>query len=260
MLVLAQAAEEAAVNSVLDFALKGGPMMIPIGLCSLVVVAVVFERMGVLRRTKFAPRGFDKKLAKALGDQPVSAGARADAVKLCKKANHGAGRVMLAGLDKLGHGHDVVEKHLGAAGEEEVYRMRRRLRALTVVAAIAPLLGLTGTIFGMIEAFQTVATSEDALGKAGKLAGGIYEAMITTAAGLLVAIPTLVFYHWLAGRVEGLTRDLDRLCVWFVETYVLERKHADTAETESVPEKIVKPAETESVEIGDGLAGAGVTA
>ena len=225
--VLAQA-EGAAVGSVLDMAVKGGPMMIPIGLCSLVVVAVVFERASVLRRSRVAPAGFSKKVESALGGARPSGTARSEAAKLCRKAEHGAARVVLAGIDKLGHRPEVVEKHLAAAGEDEVYRMRRRLRALSVIAAIAPLLGLTGTIFGMIEAFQTVATSEDALGKAGRLAGGIYEAMITTAAGLLVAIPTLVCYHWLSGRVEALTRELDRLAVWFVETYVLEpAEHAD---------------------------------
>jgi len=218
---LAQA-EDAAVGSVLDLAVKGGPMMIPIGLCSLVVVAVVLERASVLRRSRVAPAGFSKRLAQALGEGRPGAAARAEAAKLCRKADHGAARVALAGIDKLGHRPGVIEKHLAAAGEDEIYRMRRRLRALSVIAAIAPLLGLTGTIFGMIEAFQTVATSEEALGKAGRLAGGIYEAMITTAAGLLVAIPTLVCYHWLTGRVEALTRELDRLAVWFVEAYVLE--------------------------------------
>lgn len=218
---LAQA-DDASVGSVLDLAFKGGPMMLPIGLCSLVVVAVVFERAGVLRRARVAPPGFRGRLARTLGEGRPGRAERAEAEKLCRKDDHGAARVLLAGLGKLGHRHEVVEKHLAAAGEDEVYRMRRRLRALSVIAAIAPLLGLTGTIFGMIEAFQTVATSEEALGKAGRLAGGIYEAMITTAAGLLVAIPTLVCYHWLSGRVEALTRELDRLAVWFVETYVLE--------------------------------------
>ena len=130
--------------------------------------------------------------------------------------------MILAGLDKLGHSNEVVEKHLGAAGEQEVYLLRRRLRVLTVVTALAPLLGLTGTILGMITAFQTVATSGEALGRAELLAEGIYEAMITTAAGLIVAMPTLVLYHWLTGKIERLTRELDALAVAFIERFVLE--------------------------------------
>ena len=77
----------------------------------------------------------------------------------------------------------------------------------------------------MIRAFQTVATSGESLGKAELLAGGIYEAMITTAAGLLVAIPTIIFYHWLASRVDRMARELDRIAVDFVERYVLEPTH-----------------------------------
>jgi biopolymer transport protein ExbB len=98
--------------------------------------------------------------------------------------------------------------------------MRKRLRSLVVITALAPLLGLTGTIFGMIRAFQTVALSSEALGKAELLARGIYEAMITTAAGLLVAMPTLVLFHFLAGRVEQMAHELDRLAVGFVNRHL----------------------------------------
>ena len=93
------------------------------------------------------------------------------------------------------------------------------MRALSIIAAITPLLGLLGTIFGMIRAFQTVAMSGEALGKAELLAEGIYEAMVTTAAGLLVAIPAMICYHWLSARIERLASELDRAAVDFVATY-----------------------------------------
>ncbi len=209
------AAEPEALGSVFELATRGGIMMIPIAVCSLIVVAVVAERVSVLRRAKVVPPEFRSSFDKA--------GSNADAArKACGEGDHPASRVVLAGLDKLGHVREVIEKHIASAGEREVYLMRRRLRALTVIGAIAPLLGLTGTIFGMIRAFATVAESGESLGRAEMLAGGIYEAMITTAAGLLVAIPTVVCYHWLAGRVERLTRELDEIAVLLVERFVLE--------------------------------------
>jgi len=216
-----------SVGSVFDFVRKGGIMMIPIGICSLLVVAVAAERSAVLRRSRVIPRSFERGLLELMRGSAGNGGgggrtARQDALDHCRAHDSPAARMILAGLDKLGHSNEVVEKHLGAAGEQEVFLLRRRLRVLTVVTALAPLLGLTGTILGMITAFQTVATSGEALGRAELLAEGIYEAMITTAAGLIVAMPTLVVYHWLAGKVERLTRELDLLAVAFVERFVLE--------------------------------------
>jgi biopolymer transport protein ExbB len=206
--------------SVFDLAVKGGIMMIPIAVCSLIVVSVIAERASVLRASRIVPEGFEKRLKKAMGSGGPDG--VSNAREQCKKSRSPAGRVIAAGIDKLGHRHEIVEKHMAAAGEHEVYSMRKRLRTLTVIAAVSPLMGLTGTIFGMIRAFQTVASSGESLGKAELLAGGIYEAMITTAAGLLVAMPALIFYHWLASKIERLTRELDRIAVGFVERYVLE--------------------------------------
>jgi len=219
--ILAQS-DGAEINSVLEMIQKGGIMMIPIGLCSLIVVAVAVERAAVLRSGRIVPKGFRKGLDRAMDSADDEIDARRAGRAYCKDRPSPAANLILAGLEKLGHTGEVVEKHMASAGEDEVYLMRRRLRALVVVAAIAPLLGLTGTIFGMITAFQTVATNAEALGKTELLAKGIYEAMITTAAGLVVAIPAVVIYHWLSGRIERYARDLDRLGVSFIETRVLE--------------------------------------
>ena len=224
--------------SIFDLAVKGGIMMIPIGICSLIVVAVVAERASVLRASRVLPQGFEKRFKKALGSADATGVARAR--EACKKSNSPAGRVLVAGLDALEHGPEVVEKHLAAAGESEVYAMRARLRTLTVIAAVTPLMGLTGTIFGMIRAFQTVASSGESLGKAELLAGGIYEAMITTAAGLLVAMPTVIFYHWLASRVERLTRELDRLAVLLIERCLLRGPGTTAPGEQSVGETLIE--------------------
>jgi biopolymer transport protein ExbB len=214
ILAQGQASSDVAVQSVWDFVQKGGVMMFPLALCSLVAIAVASERLVVLRPKRIVPSGIADRC-----DRSVKSGATADSFREAERSP--AGRLLAAGIEKLGHGTEMVERHLAAEGEHEVHVMQRRLRILVVITAVAPLLGLTGTIFGMIRAFQTVALSSEALGKAELLATGIYEAMITTAAGLLVAMPTLVLYHWLAGRVENLAHELDRMAVSFVNVHVL---------------------------------------
>lgn len=203
--------------SVWEFIIKGGVMMIPIGICSLLAFAVVVERAMVLTRVRVLPAGVVRKLSAILDSPDPDRVERA--MDFCRKNASPLARVLGAGVRRLGRPIDLVEKSLADAGEWEVLQLRKRLRVLSVIAAVSPLLGLTGTIFGMITAFQTVALSGEALGKAELLAEGIYEAMVTTAAGLIVAIPALVCYHWLSARIERLASGMDRAAVDFVERY-----------------------------------------
>ncbi|MEL6497811.1 MAG: MotA/TolQ/ExbB proton channel family protein [Planctomycetota bacterium] len=203
-------------DSVFGLAVKGGVMMIPIAICSLVVVTVVLERLSLLRVRRVVPPLFERELQSALDTRGTAAG-----LALCDTDASPIARTLAAGLRSLDLGHDVVERQVAAAGDTEVHALRKWLRCLSVVAAVAPLLGLTGTIFGMIRAFQTVANSGESLGRAELLAGGIYEAMISTAAGLLVAIPTIVLYHYLSARIDRIARELDRVAVRFVQRYSL---------------------------------------
>lgn len=221
MLTLAQESD-VAVQSAWDFVEKGGIMMIPLALCSLAAIAVGAERLMVLRRSRIIPGGVAGR-----ADEAVAKGRKPEKFRAAERSP--AGRILSAGMECLGQPIESVERNVAAEGEHEVFVMRRRLRILVVITAVAPLLGLTGTIFGMIRAFQTVAMSSEALGKAELLATGIYEAMITTAAGMLVAIPTLVLYHYLAGRVEHFSHELDRLAVTFIN------RHARGAAVEPPP-------------------------
>ncbi len=191
----------ATVQSVWDFIVKGGPVMIPIGLCSLVAVTVLVERLIALRRPRITPPALRKEISATRSTDRLQRTAENDGSPL--------GRLVTIGCTVSGRPVDEVERRLREAGEREVIGLRKRLRVLSVIAAVAPLLGLLGTIFGMIEAFQTVAVSGEALGKTEMLAGGIYEAMITTAAGLIVAIPVLIFYHWISAVVDQRALDLD---------------------------------------------------
>lgn len=212
---LAQAAAPASVQvqSIWDFCVKGGPVMIPIALCSLVALTVFIERMISLRRVKIAPPGFLAGVQSALRGRAGRREARA----LCERTDAPLARICLAGLAKLGEPREIIEKHVREAGEREVIRLRRHLRSLSVIGSIAPLLGLLGTIFGMITAFQTVAASGEALGKTELLAKGIYEALITTAAGLIVAIPVVLAYHFVSARIDARVLELDELAVEFLD-------------------------------------------
>jgi len=219
------AVNAAQLQSVWDFVVKGGPMMIPIAICSLVTVTVIVERLVTLRRRTVIPEGFEEGFRDALHDGHETEAAQA----YCQSNGSPIAAVFEAGIKRLHAPIEVLEKHIQEAGQRVVVRLRKNLRVLSVIAAVSPLLGLLGTIFGMITAFQTVATSSEALGKAELLATGIYQAMITTAAGLLVAIPSLLGYHWISARVEGLVVEMDRLAYDFVEDYGRSGATSDVA-------------------------------
>ena len=217
--VLAQSSdgtEAVQIQSVWDFVTKGGIVMIPIGICSFVAVAVFIERLISLRRSAIIPATFLPGLKKTLRKDPTD---KAKAIAYCRKNASPVANVFAAGIKKLDGSIESIQQRIDEAGQREVLKLRRFLRVLSVIASVTPLMGLLGTIFGMIKAFQTVAISGEALGKASLLAKGIYEAMITTAGGLLVAIPVLIAYHWISGRIEQLVGEMDLTTVEFMEAH-----------------------------------------
>ncbi|MBW7906413.1 MAG: MotA/TolQ/ExbB proton channel family protein [Phycisphaerae bacterium] len=208
------AASAAQINSLWDLLVKGGPMMIPIGICSLVALAVLVERLLVLRRSRVMPPNFLPGLAAALGRDRRDT---ESALAYCRQADNPIANILAAALRRIHEPPDRLEKQVEQAGEREMLALRKHLRTLSVIVGVAPMLGLLGTVFGMIEAFRTVASAGEALGQTEALAKGIYEALITTAAGLLVAIPAMIAYHWIAARVERLVTEMDAVTVDFVE-------------------------------------------
>lgn len=221
----AAAGEAAAgpIESIWDLALKGGPVMIPIAICSLFALTVIIERAFTLRRGNVIPPTFLSGVRSVLdGDYDD----RTAAVEFCRNDGSPVACIFEAGIKRLGEPIALLEKHIQETGERVVVRLHKYVRLLSVIAAVSPLLGLLGTIFGMIKAFHTVAVSGEALGKAELLAKGIYEAMITTAAGLLVAIPALLGYHWISAKIEQLVVEMDQMTCEFVEDYA--GAHAST--------------------------------
>lgn len=204
------------LGSMLDFAVKGGIVMIPIGVCSLVMLAVIIERLSTLRRVLIVPPAFESGVRTALGSG--GAGGVAAAMEFCRASASPIGRIFIAALQRVHEPTELLERHIEQAGQREVFKLRKYLRLLSVISSVSTLLGLLGTIFGMITAFSTVAASAEALGRTELLAKGIYEALITTAAGLMVAIPALLAFHGFAARIDGLVGEMDALTVAFIES------------------------------------------
>lgn len=214
---------QATVMSLWEMAVKGGPMMIPIGICSIIALAVLAERALRLTRRSVIPPAFLPGLESRLEAHGAD---RREAIGYCVSEGSIVAQVFEAGVRSLEEPTDTVERRIQEAGERAAMRLRVRLRTLAVIASVTPLMGLLGTIFGMIQAFQTVATSGDALGNTELLAGGIYEAMITTAAGLLVAIPALLAHHWIAAKIESRVVEIDRMTVDFVHKHAAPHRGA----------------------------------
>lgn len=207
MLLSAAAPAQATIptRSLFEMLLAGGPLMLPIVLASFVMLLIVFERAYCLRRRRVVPRLFIERFLLQLREGALD---RGDALERCEDESCHIARVFAAGVRKWGKPAVEVEQAVLDEGERIANVLRRYLRVLSGVSTVSPLLGLLGTVWGMIQAFNVIASSP-AMGRAEMLAGGISVALITTAAGLLVAIPALIFYLVFVGRVDSLIMEID---------------------------------------------------
>ncbi len=192
-----------------EMTVAGGPLMVPIGLFSILVVALGFERAIALRRRNILPRRLIQGL-KSLSHQDRGIDPR-QAHRVCQKHPSSAASVIRALLLKLGRPHSEVREAIREASQREVDRLTAPVRWLTLSAAVAPMLGLLGTVQGMIMAFFITAHLGPGAPKAQFLAQSIYIALVTTFAGLTVAIPAAVLAHLFNGRVLKLFRQMDEV-------------------------------------------------
>lgn len=193
----------ATLSSLFDMVVDGGPLMIPIGFCSVIAVAYTVERMVRLRGGRLGSPRLGRRLLDGVREGGVPAG-----LDLCQKSRTPLARILAAGFQRTGCPRLELEKAVEDAGGREVRRLSAGLRPLVVVAMIAPLLGLLGTVWGMIDAFSNIAM-KDGLGKPELLASGISQALITTAAGLAVAIPTQAAYYYFRSRIDRFVRRVE---------------------------------------------------
>ncbi|HTN77503.1 MAG TPA: MotA/TolQ/ExbB proton channel family protein, partial [Pirellulaceae bacterium] len=193
-------AEMIPTKNLLTMARDGGPLMIPIGACSIVLMVFVFERLIMLRRPRVIPRPFVKRFLEQLAAGQLE---REAALTLCEENKSPVAEVFAAAVKKWGRPAVEVEQAIIDAGERVTNGLRKYLRLFNGISTISPLLGLLGTVTGMIAAFNVIAKAS-AMGRPEMLAAGIREALLTTAAGLLVAIPALSAYLYFVGRVDQL--------------------------------------------------------
>ncbi len=186
-----------------NLAMQGGVFMIPIALCSIVVVAFAIERRLGLQKGRIIPRGLLVSLQK-LNQQNNGIDPRV-AYDECQKFRSPLGRVIQAAILKVGRPHAELEKAVEDAVSREADEMAQNIRPINISASIAPLLGLLGTVQGMIMAFMVISTTAaTGQAKGAELAQGIYTALVTTFAGLTVAIPAIIVANMLEGRIERL--------------------------------------------------------
>lgn len=181
--------------SLLELFLRGGIVMWPILLCSLLAGVVIIEKYIVLRKAKVDPKPLMLKIRSALSRNDI-----VGAVDACSHVHAPVANILKKGIVKYNDGHEAVKEAIQNAGKEEIFQLEKRLGLLANLAGIAPMLGFLGTVTGMIAAFRVI----EQLGgnvNPSNLAGGIWEAMLTTAFGLIVGIPALGFYNYFVGWV-----------------------------------------------------------
>ncbi|MCY0966426.1 MotA/TolQ/ExbB proton channel family protein [Parathalassolituus penaei] len=202
---------------------SGGWMMVPIILCSVLALAICGERFATLRISKIAPPDLLAQVWAWMKNKQLNA----DRIRELQETSS-LGRVLAAGLVNSRHGRQIMKESIQEVASHEIHDMERYLNALGTIAAVAPLMGLLGTVFGMIQVFTEIMTQ--GTGQSGALAGGISEALITTAAGLIVAIPALICHRILQRRVDEIVVFMEQEAIKLVDVLHGDREVVDSAE------------------------------
>lgn len=193
---------------------QGGPMMWPLLFFSLLALTFIIERFIALTRAKVNVNEFLTRIRKAL---LVNRNVK-EAIKVCEQHRGPVASVMKAGLLRYGHTRDDIEKTIENAALYELDRLEKRLSILATTANVAPMLGFLGTVTGMIKSFATLAA--EGLTNPGAVAAGISEALITTAAGLIIAIPAQLAYNWYTTKINRFVRDIETATNMLMETFI----------------------------------------
>lgn len=198
----------------------GGWLMLPLILCSVIAAAIIFERVWTLQRKRVLPDELAGKVRSwvdraQLDDRHVRA----------LHESSPLGQILAAGLANRHRHRDVMKESIEDTGRHVVHDLERFLNSLGTIAAISPLLGLLGTVIGMVKVFSAITTH--GVGNPTVLAGGISEALITTAAGLSIAIPALIAYRYLRGRVDTLVVEMEKEAMRLVDALTAAPSRTD---------------------------------
>lgn len=213
---------------------KGGVVMYPIIFSSVLMLGIAFERAYNLRRKNIINPEFLKTVRAHWSWKEIQKG-----LQLCDSYDTSLARILKAGLLRFGGKVDEIERAIEGAGQHEASLLNSNLRVLGAIANLAPMMGLLGTVFGMIKAFNVI--SQSGSGNPSLVASGIAEALITTAAGLVVAIPALSLYHYFRGKIDRHVFEMEEISFQLVEELSYEamkqRKLDAMRESERVPMK-----------------------
>jgi biopolymer transport protein ExbB len=214
----------------LEIVQAGGWMMIPIIASSVIAVGIVLERLWTLQRKRVLPKDMTTQVWEWVKHNQLDA----SHIQMLH-ASSPLGQVLAAGLANRHAPRDVLKEAIEDSGRHAAHDLERYLSPLGTIAAISPLLGLLGTVSGMITAFTAITTQ--GVGNPTVLAGGISEALVTTAAGLVVAIPSLIAYRYLRGRVDSLVVQIEKEAIRFIEVLTHQQRSGVTG----VSDEAAKP-------------------
>ncbi len=226
----AQAPSPVAQWEFLSLVEKGGWVMYPIIFCSILAVGIAIERANSLRRKNIINQDFLRKVQEHWNWKDIQLG-----VQLCNHYDNSLARILKAGMLRFGGKLDEVERAIEGAGQHEASLLSSNLRVLGAIANLTPMMGLLGTVFGMIKAFNVI--SQSGTGNPGLVASGISEALITTAAGMVVGIPTLALYHYFRGKIDRYVFEMEEISFQLVEGLSMDFIKKRKAESDKVAGK-----------------------
>jgi biopolymer transport protein ExbB len=197
----------------IDTIIKGGIIMIPIILCSIIALAIIIERAYNLTPAKVHPPDFVSKIKGLLNSGKIK-----EAITICSGTVSPVATIIEAGVLKRKKEREQIKEAIEHAGRQETHQLNKYLTVLATIASIAPLIGLLGTVTGMVKAFGVIAVQ--GVGDPNALAGGISEALITTVAGLVVAIPTLVAHNYFSKRITRFVMEMENTSLELLDILV----------------------------------------
>ncbi len=204
-----------------SFIVKGGPVMIPIILSGALILAIIIERLISLKNAETDNENFIRSIEERLQRRKIK-----EALELCNANDKPVPRIIKAGLLKSDRSREEIKESIDDAANHEIPVLEKYLGILATVATIAPLLGLLGTVTGMIRAFMVI-EARAGLVHPGELAGGIWEALITTVAGLIVAIPSYLSYNYFVSRVNKIILQMEKTATKLIDILFLLKSEKD---------------------------------
>ncbi len=205
--------------NLLNIVAKGGWLMIPILICSVIAAAIIIERLLVLKKSTSNTRHLMMKLKSYLTKGLVD-----EATELCEETPGSVAKVLKQGILRYNMNKDEIEDAIEASGKEQIFILERNMGVLATISGVAPLIGFLGTVTGMMSAFMEIERLSGNV-NATVLAGGIWEALMTTAAGLSVGIPTYIFYNYLHSKIQRNVFEMESSSTELLELLVEEKQN-----------------------------------